>query len=150
MDLRLEKIKEADNYLLNTINDFKGYLKDTCICLEDRWNAFKRYSHHLDTPTDCPDYGPIELAQLHSCPERYKTYFFVDEMEYLEDVLTLDQKRTGEYTTTKYCMKALENIDIKLTDDMSIDEWNLKINEFINTVKEDILLKGYQGFVFDW
>lgn len=151
MDSRLQNLITIDDYLSATMKGFHDYLSDNTIPLDERWESLRKYGHHLDSSnTSCHNYGPIDLCCLYDPPDRYRTYMYVDDMEHLEDVLTLNEDGNSSYYTFSYCAKALESIGMIYKKGININEWNAQVKEFINELKEDILEGGSSGYIYDW
>lgn len=151
MDLRLKSIIEIDLHMRNTLIGFKNYLKDTTIPLEERWDSLRKHGDHLDSEsTSCHNYGPIELCSIYDPPDRYRTYMYVDDIEFLEDILLMDEHGKSSYYTFNYCARDLEEIGIVYREGIDKTEWNAQIKEFIDEQKEEILSSGSSGYVYDW
>ena len=151
MDIRLQKLIDIDAYLAKTMKGFYEYLSDKEIPLEVRWESFKKYGHHLECEqTSCHSYGPIDLCYMYDPPDRYRTYMYADDMEYLEEILYLNEDGKSSYYTFDCCAKALKEIGIIYEEGINVDEWNAQIKEFIDELKEDILNGSSSGYIYDW
>lgn len=150
MDIRLQNIAEIEKDLQKKIKKFKEFLVDPKVPLEERWLGFCKYCSYLPETTDNPDYGPIELCSMYNPPDRYKTYYYCDDVSYLEEMLTLDANGKSPYYTFKYCLSDLEKVGLKYSEDVDVTAWNKRIIELLNSVKEKVLKNGYQSYVYDW
>lgn len=150
MDIRLKNIADLQEKVNKSIKDFKEYLVDQTIPLEERWSAFTEHGHILPETSSCADYGPIDLCSLHNPPDRYKTYSYAEDINLLEDVLMLCEDRQFIYCAAKTCIKDLNKIGIYFTEETTVDGWNKQMTKVLNEIKEEVLGYGYSAFVFDW
>lgn len=150
MDIRLKNITDLQEKINKSIKEFKEYLIDKSVPLEERWLAFSQHGHILPETSSCDNYGPIDLDSIHNPPNRYQTYSYSEDVNLLEDILILCQDRQPIYCAFKYCVRDLAKIGIIYNDEISVDDWNKQVTKFLNEIKEEVLSYGYSAYVFDW
>lgn len=152
MDKRLENLVNFDSNFSNIVSSFKEYLEDTTISIEERWDSFKKYGHHLqESSSALMCYGPIDLCSMYDPPDRYRTYTHDEDIEHLEEILILEEDLEPIYKRAfLWCTRDLENIGIIFNKDMSSNDWNNQITLFLNDLKEEILSSGYYSYCYDW
>jgi len=119
--------------------EFKSFIKDQSISLEERWDLFKfACENSLFVNVEC---WILHLKTLESNPnfswyddfyiEKYKTVEFPNIIEVVEEQLA----------------EILEEND----EEVNYEElYIITTYEKLNELKEEILATGYSGFVMDW
>lgn len=154
MDKRLKNIIDIEKTIAKIKKDFYSYLTDKSITLEERWSNFIKYSDYLtiDTSSSCDDIGVFELCSIYNPPDRYRTYYYSEIVEWLENILILDSHSSYNINTHafKCCQRNLETINIIYDPKEDVSVWNEKVSTYLNIIKEEILDNGSPCFYYDW
>lgn len=151
----LQEITDKLNWL-NTVKEqtqkeFKSYLADKRISLEDRWKVFQRQgSKHLDT-TESFDFFGIHLEDIADLDSNSRNSFF-----YYDDLLDSIQYLLKSKSITNIVLTTIQkeliskHINLNNKDSFELSEYNEIVTKTINSYKEEILKTGYYGFKYDW
>jgi hypothetical protein len=118
--------------------EFKAFIKDQSISLEERWDLFKfACENNLFVNVDCWLYHSKLLERTNNFTwydyfyiEKYQTVYFPQVIQDLSDKLESALDPENDYDDIEDCL--------------------LKSQEEIDELKEEFLATGYSGFVYDW
>lgn len=153
MDIRLKNIIEIDKTVNKIKEQFKSYLKDQSISLEERWDSYNSYWRYLD-PDETSEYeiGIFNLESIYDQPDRYSRYDYTEVIRKLEDELLLngDDSYKITYHTFECCSEDLATIGIVYNPNEDVSIWNKQVVNYLNTIKEEILRRSRVSFYYDW
>lgn len=142
-----EQLVEAETTLSSLTQQFKKYLTDESISVKERWDAYKKHSQYLSTGSGCYDVGAVQLISIDSCPDRYRTYDFVDLVESVEDILTDLSDWNVKHNRF---LSVTADLDLKYDPNGLVHEWDEKVDAKVNEVKEEVMATGYSAFTYNW
>lgn len=133
----------------NVLKDFKTYLTDKRIPLEERYRMFNKHIHLFPSDDTNSDFFNLDLSYFTNYIERNELVDYssiLDNLEYklkATDMLELYKK---EKANQELFNDLFGNIDRVA----SIEEWNVLAQNKINEYIEKILEEGCSGFRFNW
>jgi hypothetical protein len=150
----IQEITEKLNWLTTvkeqTQKEFKTWLVDKRIPLEDRWKVFQRQgSKHLDT-TDSFDFFGIDLENIIRLDSTSRNSFFYydDVLGSVEYILKFQNSVVNLTSIQKKLITKYYSIGDHNT--LKAEEYNEIVIKTIQAYKEEILKSGYSGFNYDW
>ena len=133
----------------NVLKDFKTYLTDKRIPLEERYRMFNKHIHLFPNDDTTSYFFNLDLSYFSNYIERNELISYswlIDNLKYnlkANDMLELYKKQE---LNEELFNDLFGNIDRVAT----IEEWNVLSKNKINEYIEKILADGRSGFRYDW
>jgi len=114
--------------------EFKAFIKDQSISLEERWDLFKfACENNLFVNVD---WSIIRLKTL----EANRNFCWYDDFG-------VEKYQTVEFTSI---VESIEEYVEESLEEKDEEVYPITTREKLNELKEEILATGYSGFVYDW
>ena len=150
MDKRIQYIQDSQEVLNNVYKNIKEYIKDKSVPIQDRIKMLGKYGMYLpDAGCFTSDLGCISIQDLWYI-ERYSHHTFYDLITTLYEVLWLDENHSGTYSSTEDCINTLKANGFKYDKSMDVNDVNKRLEEYADSVVEELLAKGCYSFTYDW
>jgi len=133
----------------NVLKDFKTYLTDKRIPLEERYRMFIKHTHLFPSDNTNSDFFNLDLSYFTNYTERNELVDYssiLDNLEYklkATDMLELYKKQ-------KESQELFDDLFGNIDRVATIEEWNVLSKNKINEYIEKVLAEGNSGFRYDW
>lgn len=153
MIFTVQEITEKLNWLSNikkqTEQEFKSYLVDKRVPLEERWKVYQKQStEHLDVNTFAFDFFGIDLDDILSLDSNSRNMFY-DYTTLLDSVKQILNTFDEKLTPLQYkLISRYINLNGKNISEISV--YDTVVRQVVDAYKEEILKTGCTGIIYDW